>query len=151
MARGKWENWSGDDGLVRIAGWARDGLIDKQIAHNMGISYSTFREWKKRYPTLAAALKEAKDVVDREVENALLKRALGYKYTEKRVEKEGGVVVKEITTVKEVAPDVTARIFWLKNRKPKDWRDKVVVADDSDIAKLDELIGSIDRLAGAGR
>lgn len=150
MAKGKYEYWLTDEGLLRIAGWARDGLIDSQIAKNMGVAYSTLREWVKKFPALSAVLKESKEVVDREVENALLKRALGYSYTETKTKKEDGVITEVTTTVKEVVPDVTAQIFWLKNRKPETWRDKVVYTDESELEKLDDLIGSIDRLAGKG-
>src|SRR5699024_6503945 len=75
---------------------------------------------KNKYPEITEALKRGKEVVDREVENALLKRALGYKY--KEVTEEFGEVTKVVT--KEVQPDTTAQIFWLKNRKPCIWRDK---------------------------
>ena len=102
-------------------GWARDGLSDEQIAHNMGISRSTLSEWKNKYSDIADTLKKTKEIVDREVENALFKRAMGYKYDE--VTYERGEEVKRVT--KEVAPDTTAQIFWLKNRKPAEWRDKI--------------------------
>lgn len=150
MAKGKYEYWLTDEGLLRIAGWARDGLIDSQIAKNMGVAYSTLREWVKKFPALSAVIKESKEVVDREVENALLKRALGYTHTETKTKKEAGVITEVTTTVKEIVPDVTAQIFWLKNRKPETWRDKVVYTDESELEKLDDLIGSIDRLAGKG-
>ena len=79
---GKYHDWITEEGLLKIEGWARDGLTDEQIAHNMGISPSTLYEWKKKYPEISEALKKGKEVVDREVENALLKRALGYEYEE---------------------------------------------------------------------
>ena len=235
MTKGKYTEWLTPEGLLKIEGWARDGLIDEQIAHNMGIVRSTLNVWKEKFPDISDALKKGKEVIDRQVENALLKRALGYSFTEvtkeritdtgqkKRHEdgveltakdwefaikyfngrcaycgkpmerptkdhihplKHGGrlirentipccqscnsskrdnemnswfqkqpffdegrlrkiydyidfvlnlddlfdeqtgqlVVTKEVT--KEVAPDVTAQIFWLKNRKPEQWRDK---------------------------
>ena len=130
MAKGKYHEWIEPDGLLKLEAWARDGLVDEQIAENMGIHPSTLYEWKKKYPEINEALKKGKEVVDIQVENALLKRAMGYKYTEvikePVVDKETGktkmVVVKEIT--KEVLPDVTAQIFWLKNRKPAEWRDR---------------------------
>lgn len=128
MAKGKYHQWLTDEGLLRIQGWARDGLTDIQIAHNMGISKDTFYTWKKRFPDFADVLKKGKEVVDREVENALFKRAMGYTYEEKHVE--DGRVKKIIT--KEVMPDVTAQIFWLKNRKPKYWRDRVENHEDDD-------------------
>lgn len=78
MAKGKYEYWLSKEGLLLIEGWARDGLTDEQIAHNMGISRSTLNEWRKKYSDISDTLKRGKEVVDRQVENALLKRALGY-------------------------------------------------------------------------
>ena len=109
MARGKYEYWLSEDGLTLLEGWARDGLTDDQIAHNLGVSRSTLAEWKKRFPDLSDALKKGKDVVDYEVENALLERAKG--------------------------GDTTAQIFWLKNRRPGKWRDKPEAPGDSDALK----------------
>ena len=126
MAKGKYEEWLEPEGLLKIEGWARDGLTDEQIAYNMGISVATLYNWKKSHLEILEALKKGKEVIDRQVENALLKRALGYRYTEvtKEFVPELGkiVVTKEVT--KEVAGDTTAQIFWLKNRKPNEWRDK---------------------------
>jgi transposase len=68
---------------LKIEGWARDGLTNKQIAQNVGVAYSTLRDWVKKFPALSESLKKGKEVVDRQVENALLKRALGYEYTER--------------------------------------------------------------------
>lgn len=140
MAKGKYHEWLEPEGLLKIEGWARDGLIDEQIAYNIGITRETLSQWKNKYSDISDALKKGKEVVDRQVENALLKRALGYKYEEIKTEKtEEG---KKVTvTVKEVVPDTTAQIFWLKNRKPDQWRDKrdiehsgeiggVVIVDD---------------------
>lgn len=126
MAKGKYEYWLTPEGLLKLGGWARDGLTDEQIAENIGISRSTLNNWKDKYPDISDTLKKGKDVVDRQVENALLKRALGYEYTEVTKEYVPDVgkmtVTKEVT--KQVIPDTTAQIFWLKNRKPGDWRDK---------------------------
>lgn len=120
VAKGKYQQWLEPDGLLRIEGWARDGLIDEQIAANMGITAKTLYEWKNRYSDICEALKKGKEVVDRQVENALFKRALGYQYDE--ITSEDGIETKRVT--KEVVPDTTAQIFWLKNRKPEAWRDK---------------------------
>lgn len=117
------DQWLTSDGLLLIEGWARDGLIDKQIAKNMGISIATLTRWKNAYPEIRNALSRGKDVVDREVENALLKRALGYEYIEKKIEA-GPKGITTTTTTKMVLPDVTAQIYWLKNRMPKKYRDK---------------------------
>lgn len=120
MANGKYQEWITEEGLIKLEGWARDGLTDEQIAHNIGIRRETLYTWKKEYPNIDNALKRGKEVVDRQVENALLKRALGYRYDE--ITRENGAITKIVT--KEVHPDTTAQIFWLKNRKPDEWRDK---------------------------
>lgn len=140
MAKGKYEKWLEPDGLLLLEAWARDGLTDEQIAHNMGITRETLRVWKKKFSVISATLKRGKEVVDVEVENALLKRALGYTYTE--TTKERGVnpetgKVELITTkvvTKEVVPDTTAQIFWLKNRRPDLWRDKQNVELSGEVA-----------------
>ena len=110
--------------MLKIEGWARDGLTDEQIADNIGIRRPTLYDWKNKYPDISDALKKGKEVIDRQVENALLKRALGYEYVEttKELTDLGLTVTKQVT--KQVSPDTTAQIFWLKNRKPKEWRDK---------------------------
>ncbi|WP_255428613.1 helix-turn-helix domain-containing protein [Sporosarcina sp. resist] len=129
-SHGKFVEWLKPEGLIKIEGWARDGLTDEQIAGNIGISRSTLNEWKKKYSDISDTLKRGKEVVDRQVENALLKRALGYQYNEVTQEKtwsdDLGIYEMSVTKIvtKEVNPDTTAQIFWLKNRKPKEWRDK---------------------------
>lgn len=120
MAKGKYEYWLTPEGLIKLEGWARDGLTDEQIAKNMKISPATLYNWKKDHLEILESLKKGKEVVDYEVENALLKRALGYTVKEEKLTKDGELVEVE----KEVPGDVTAQIFWLKNRKPDVWRDK---------------------------
>lgn len=126
MAKGKYQRWLEPEGLLLIEGWAKDGLIDEQIAHNMGINVSTLYEWKKKYNEITEALKKGKEVVDRAVENALLKRALGYDIEEVTTEynfaMEKEIVTKRVK--KHIAPDTTAMIYWLNNRKPEVWRNK---------------------------
>lgn len=130
-----------------IEGWARDGLTDKQIAEKIGVSERTFTDWKSRFPSISSVLKKGKDVVDRQVENALLKRALGYEYEEVSEKFECGVLTERKVTKKQVVPDTTAQIFWLKNRKPSVWRDKAQVDIDAEFSKVDELISAIDKVA----
>lgn len=144
----KYQNWIESEGLLKIEGWAHDGLTNEQIAGNMGISRETLNQWRKRYPDISDALKKGKEVVDRQVENALLKRALGYKYEEIKTEKtEEG---KKVTvTVKEVVPDTTAQIFWLKNRKPEQWRDKQQIEHSGGI-RSEKLSDIISQLGGEG-
>lgn len=160
----KYTEWITKEGLIRIEGWARDGLSDKQIAEEkIGVSERTFTDWKKKFPSVSSVLKKGKDVADRQVENALFKRAVGYDYTErtaKVVDRDKSIVdaerreyenrykldnpeasqqeikdaaVKAVPTRerivilevdKQIAPDTGAAAFWLKNRKPKVWKDK---------------------------
>lgn len=121
IAKGKYKKWLEKDNLTLLQGWARDGLTDEQIAHNMGISRKTLAEWKNKYGDICNALKKGKEVVDFEIENALAQSALD--------------------------GNVTAQIFWLKNRKPDKWKDKPVVDDSGIIEKLDKVIGDIDAIA----
>jgi transposase-like protein len=112
VAKGKYHKWLTEEGLIKLEGWARDGLTDDQVAQNIGIRRETLYSWMKKYPNISNALKKGKEVVDRQVENALLKRALGYEYTETKIEvNAAGIPEKTTTTIKQVAPDTTAQIF----------------------------------------
>ena len=106
-----------------IAALARRGLTQEQVAHDIGISWRTLTTWKKRYVAVDQALKEGKVIADGQVEKALYRRACGYTYTEKKVIRFPDGTNRSEITEKEVAPDTTAIIFWLKNRAPDVWRD----------------------------
>ena len=127
-AKGYIDDWLTEEGLLRIEGWARDGLTDKQIAElKIGIAERTFSKWKARYEAINTALKKGKAPADTLVENMLYKRAIGFTTTEtiEEIYEEDGVQRKHVRKVtREVPPDTTAQIYWLKNRKPKQWRDK---------------------------
>lgn len=149
MAKGKYEYWLTAEGLLQLGAWARNGLTDEQIAKNMGINRRTLTDWKNKYDPISLTLKNNKEIVDTQVENALLKRALGYSYTEstreRKLNEDTGeyemVTTKEV--VKEIVPDTTAQIFWLKNRKPDEWRDKRTVDTNNDTASnLLEIIAN---------
>ncbi|WYA19753.1 helix-turn-helix domain-containing protein [Fusobacterium nucleatum] len=113
--------------LVEIEAWKRDGLTDEQICKNLGISVDTFYRYKSKYSEFSEAIKKGKEVADIEVENALFKRAIGYKYKEvikevKEIDGKKSTYIKEV--IKEMPGDVGAQIFWLKNRKSNKWKDK---------------------------
>jgi len=150
MAKGKYQEWLEPEGLLKLEGWARDGLTDEQIAENIGIRRETLYTWAKTYPNISNTLKRGKEVIDRQVENALLKRALGYKYTEITKENIEGMMVKTKEVVKEVVPDTTAQIFWLKNRKPAEWRDKQNVELSGSIDNSIKLNDILSQLGGEG-
>lgn len=144
--KNKYVDWIDGKGLELLGGWARDGLTDEEIAKKVGISRSTLSEWKKKYPSLSDTLKNGKEIVDIKVENALLRRALGYSYVERTKEKINNVMVvtKEIT--KYVPPDTTAQIFWLKNRRPEQWREKRAIDANISIPN-DNFIDALSNLA----
>lgn len=137
--------WLEPDNLIRIEGWARDGLTEAQIAERMEVSLNSIWQWKKKSEEFSNALKNGKDVVDRKVENSLLKRALGYEYEETTTEVfefPDGTKRKHVKKItKFVVPDVTAQIFWLKNRKPAEWRDKQVIESTADGMLADLIDG----------
>ena len=115
----KIDEWLEQDKLTLLEGWARDGLTYEQISNNMGIDVTTLREWRKKEPTISTALKKGREIVDFEVENALLKNALD--------------------------GNVTAQIFWLKNRKKNQWREKVEYeTNNDDLNKVKELLSKIE-------
>lgn len=122
----KINEWLEEDKLTLLEGWARDGLTYEQIAKNMGIGLTTLKEWRQKEPTISSTLKKGREVIDFEVENALLKNALD--------------------------GNITAQIFWLKNRKPDKWRDKVQNDDDEkDIKNAKEIIFKIKEIANNER
>lgn len=144
MARkGLYEEWLKEDNLKLLEAWARDGLTNEQIAHNIGIRSKTLYEWINKFSVIGDALKRGKEVVDIEVENALLKRALGYSYQEttRELSKETGQLVITKVVTKQVIPDTTAMIYWLKNRKPKQWRDKPTL--DTDMSNMIESMNTL--------
>ena len=185
MATGKYLKWIEKDNLLLLEAWARNGLTDEQISKNIGITAKTLYEWKKKYSEICESLKKGKEVVDIQVENALLKRALGYSYNEDKyvmepMKQEEYLIKREAYVneykynhpeasgweierikeeypkyeqvlverkTKEVAPDVTAQIFWLKNRKNDKWRDRVQFDNEAGLNKIDNLMKSIDRMS----
>ena len=120
------DDWLTDDNLLLLECWARDGYTMQDIANRIGINRDLFLRWKDRYPEIQKAVSKGKELVDYEVENALLKSALGYKTKEVKITtlmRYGKVVetTKEVTD-KEIAPNVTAIQMWLYNRQKEKWK-----------------------------
>ena len=141
-ARGKYHEWLTKEGLTLIEGWARDGLIDEQIAANIGVTTTTLYDWKKKYADFSDALKKGKETSDYEVENALFKSATGYEYEERKEVQEvvDGVMRKRVEiTRKQFPPNATSAIFWLKNRKPDKWRNKQAIEVNKLQAEIKKL------------
>ncbi len=120
------DDWLTDDGLLLLESWARDGYTMMDISNKIGVDNDVFLRWKDRYPEIRQAVSKGKELVDYQVENALLKSALGYKTKEVKVTttmRYGKVVetIKEVTD-KEVAPNVSAIQMWLYNRQKEKWK-----------------------------
>lgn len=122
----KIDEWLEEDKLVLLEGWARDGLTKEQIAHNIGIGRTTLFEWEQKEPNIANTLKKGKEVADYQVENALFKNALD--------------------------GNVTAQIFWLKNRKKDQWREKIENNDEErEIQNAKDIVVKIREIANEQR
>ena len=109
--------------------YAMAGLTDAQMAEELGIALATLKNWKNDFPEFMAALTEGKEGPDGRVEDSLFRRAIGYSLEVEKpmVVSDGAQVGSHVEVVKyreKVPPNVTAQIFWLKNRRPDRWRDK---------------------------
>lgn len=120
MANGKYEKWLSGDGLLKLGAWARNGLTNEQIAHNIGVSRKTLQEWLKKFDVLRETLARDRETADIEVENAVFKRACGYTAKVKKHMSVNGKI-HEVEDEVHVPPDVKAQMFWLKYRKPEVW------------------------------
>lgn len=133
--------WMSEDGLILIKAWTRDGLTIEEVCQKIGINRATYYVWRDKFPEFKEAVNTSKELVDYKVENALLKAALGFTTKEIKVtlgrkifNGETVEMLKE-TTTKEIAPNVTACMAWLNNRKHDQWkrnRDKVMELDEED-------------------
>ena len=140
MARSRWEEVK--EKLLLVEKWARDGLSEEQIAKNLGISCSTLNNYKVNHVEIIQALKRGKVVLITEVENALIKKALGFEYIETKVSrrKDGGVVTESVEkTTKYSPPDTGACALVLKNKDKEHWSDNPNRVDtDKRLADLQE-------------
>lgn len=107
-----------------IKDWVRNGATDEEVAKKLGISRDSLCEYKKQFSEFSDLLKKNKEYVDSQVENALLKSAL--------------------------SGNITAQIFWLKNRRPELWRDKPTQQEEDQASRLDDLIAALGSRGGDG-
>lgn len=115
--------------LEQVRKLARKGWTDKEIADFYEVSEQTVNNWKQRNPEFLESLKLGKEEADRKVERSLFEKATGYSHADTHFSAYEGIVT-QTPTIKVYAPDTTAAIFWLKNRKPEEWRDKQEVQHD---------------------
>ncbi|CAM0109260.1 terminase small subunit, partial [Vibrio phage 209E38-1] len=102
----------------------KKGFTDKDLADFFEVDESTINRWKDKYEDFCASIKSAKKYSDDLVVQSLYNRAIGYSLTEEREESSNANGSKTVKVTKQIAGDTTAQIFWLKNRQPKEWRDK---------------------------
>ncbi|MDK9712324.1 hypothetical protein [Acidaminobacter sp.] len=132
MARSKWPTI--EKNLFLIEMWCKEGMLEKDIAKQLGVSVSTFEEHKKNHPELRDALKKGKEIVDYEVENSLYKKCVGhyvkegkaFKCKEIYYDENGNRCERETVQVVEldtfIPPDTLAMAMWLNNRRSDKWR-----------------------------
>lgn len=151
--KGKYQEWLEPDNLLRIKGWARDGLTDKEIAENkIGVRESTFCTWKSKYQQINETLKTGREPVDITLEDTFYSKKLsGYKVTEtikeKTVQRDAsGNVIGTTEHVREsekyIPPDTTAMIFYLKCRMKDKYNDRANISfnDVEDLTALAKLL-----------
>jgi hypothetical protein len=128
------------------------GATDKELANFFEVVESTINLWKLEHPKFSESIKDAKENADAEVAKSLNEKARGYRYTKmqpikvKEVIYENGKRVKEterveiIPTEEVVPPDTVAGIFWLKNRRKINWRDRVETEHSGEVVhKFEEM------------
>lgn len=112
-----------DKKLEEVKELSKQGYTEIELSKKLNISIKTLRDWKETYPELMRIIEESNEYYEDKVEQALIKRALGYEYEETEiVASKDGKTSKVKKTKKEVPPDTNAIIFLLKNRNPKKWR-----------------------------
>jgi hypothetical protein len=131
------------------------GYTDRQVAEHFGIHFTTLYDWKKDHPDFSLALKVGKESADERVVKSLYNRAVGYSFDSEKImtltERDGDSSsshIERVPTIEHVPPDVTACIFWLKNRRPQEWRDRVEQVNP-DIKDIIEFSLKIGKAAGA--
>ncbi len=133
--------WKSAGGLSRLAGWARDGSGEAEIAGLCGVSQATLRRWRQSCRDIDNALTQA-ERSDEDVENALFRLATGFTVREERT-KDGKNGEESTVVVKEIPPNFSAASFWLRNRRPERWGNS---PDDAEARSLDMLDDILDGL-----
>src|ERR1700677_2671292 len=108
---------------VQAKEWCERGATDAEIARNLNVTTTTLYRWKTQYLDFCQALKSGKDVADERIERSLYHKAIGYTFESEKIFQHDGEIIRA-KTIEHVPPDTTACVFWLKNRRPDQWRDK---------------------------
>lgn len=108
------------------------GATDKELSDFFGVSESTLNLWKIEHQEFSESLKAGKEIADANVASRLYERAMGYQHPEDKIFNENGVPLI-VPTIKHYPPDSTAGIFWLKNRRKNEWRDRQELDVSADV------------------
>lgn len=146
-----------DDVLKKVRDWRGEGAELDEIAKKLGIGRATLFDYQKRHPDFADALKIGREIMDSKVEDSLLKECVGYQYEETTtttvaiINKKTGQVtdlekVEKRTTKRWARPSPVAIAYYLNNRKPKEWKNKVVFDGDDDNGILPKLLEAMNEL-----
>ena len=120
-----------DDYSRQAAKLSELGATDQELADFFEVHVSTVYRWKHDHPEFCDALKIGKEVADNRVERSLYQRAIGYEQEEVKIFMPGGADNPVYAPFRaKIAPDVTAAIFWLKNRRSQEWRDARLLGSD---------------------
>ena len=129
------------------------GATDSELADFFGVCVDTIHEWKKVHPEFSDSIKSGKREADANVANRLYNRALGYSHKAVKIFMPANAeepVYADYT--EQYPPDTAAAIFWLKNRQPAKWRDKIETENKTTIefdqAKADVRIAELLQKAG---
>ena len=109
------------DAIVKLM--YQKGSTDEEVAEAMSVDRTTIINWRKKHVAFFNTTKDAKAESDENVERSLFERANGYSHPEEKIFCQDGQIIRTNTT-RHYPPDPSSMIFWLKNRKPGEWRDK---------------------------
>lgn len=105
---------------------ARLGATDADLADALGVCETTINKWKRERLEFCEALKRGKQFSDAEVAEKLFRRATGYEHKAVKIVADAKTGAEhQVEYIERYAPDTTACIFWLKNRRPDLWRDRI--------------------------
>ena len=132
---------------IQVEKLCKLGATDKEIADFFNVQESTINNWKLAHPDFLESIKRGKLIADMEVTDSLYKRANGYEHKEDKIFNHNGKPLI-VPTIKHYPPDPTAMIFWLKNRRSKEWRDKQEINGNFNInatkKTIDKVLKSIE-------
>lgn len=129
---------------IVVEALARLGWTEDRMAEKIGVALSTLALWKTNYKEFSDALKNGKEEPDDLVEKSLFERATGYTYDSEKIVVlsmgQGlGSETERVPIKEHCPPDVTAQIFWLKNRRPDRWREKAEVEHSGTVQIIDDI------------